>query len=277
MEGKIKFKKKKFGGARRLRPAEDDVDDDEVTSFVSVKSDVRKSKVNRWAKYLTLGEMAEDINEVQQGQLPHSQPQKSQPNQTQQAFKSTEDDEGGVFIHDSKLEVVSNSVQLELSNEKTSLVEDDPMVVDMDTVTSVDSLGAYVNVVNNTFTLKESHYRDTLPTLTQEYDDLDEDTVKPKFDDKEDEDMYDVEIYGEKPRNFNSDMYAFEVLSDASDEAGVKISPVKVSSIDELIGSIQEEAERLRISISTSTGELGTLKMQLERAQTKRQEVVSLL
>lgn len=263
MDGKVKFKKKKFGGARRSRPVEED--DDMEATIGAVKSTVKKTKINKWAKYLSLGEETREKTDAEKAESQR----KNQSNDNQGKGEYIKGDSGDISV-----DSIDIHSQLDVkSTPFVSLAEDDPMVVDIDAVTSVDSLGAYQKVANNTFSLASSHFRDSVPTMANEYDDLDEDP-KPKAVNDDDVEMYDVDAYDEKPRNFDSDMYAFEIMSEASEETGVKIIPVKVASIGELILGLQREVEGLRASVLSSNGELERLKIQMEKAEARRREVV---
>lgn len=260
MESKVKFKKKKFGGARRSRPVEED--DDVEATIGGVRSDVKKTKINRWAKYLSLGEKPD----AEKGESERE----NQSNDKEDEYHISKGDSGDISEDSTDIHH-----QLDVKSTKfVSLAEDDPMVVDIDAVTSVDSLGAYKTMANNTFSLATSHFRDSVPTMANEYDDLDEDP-KPKAVNDDDVEMYDVDEYDEKPRNFDSEMYAFEIMSDVSEPTGVKISPVKVASIGELISGLKREVEGLQASVVSSNGELDRLKIQMEKAEARRREVVS--
>lgn len=282
MEGKVKFKKKKFGGARRSRPVEEGTE--EETNFGAVESNVRRTKVNRWAKYLSLGEESESKDTENTRKEENAGGKEDQAgneeNTAGREYRAggIEDHAGGISDRNVNSNLTDNHINISKST-PASLAEDDPMVVDMDAVMPVDSLGAYTKVASNTFTVTDSHFRDSVPTITREYDDLDEDPNPKKVDDydmdNDDVDMYDAEVYDVKPRTFESDLYAYEIMSDASEEPGVKISPVKVASIGDLISGLKQEVEGLRASILSSNGELNRLKVELDKAAGTRLKVVS--
>lgn len=279
MEGKVKFKKKKFGGARRSRPVEEDTE--EETNFGAVESNVRRTKVNRWAKYLSLGEESESKDTENTSKVENVEGKEDQTgNAAGSEYRAggIEDHAGGISDRIVNSTLTDENINISKST-PASLAEDDPMVVDIDTVMPVDSLGAYTKVASNTFTVTDSHFRDAMPTITRVYDDLDEDPNLKKVDDydvdNDDVDMYDAEVYDVKPRTFESDLYAYEIMSDASEEPGVKISPVKVASIGDLISGLKQEVEGLRTSILSSNGELDRLKVELHKAAATRLKLVS--
>lgn len=247
---KITFKKKKFGARSRVRTLDDadDTDDNATTSFASVKTENLKSQAKkaRWAKYSTLqAETAPIVLEKEENDA-----LLGGNNTTSQSVRS-DDDEGL------------------------------PVVVDlMDVDSKVDSVGAYVTVSNNTFSLAESHFRDAVPTLKQEYEDDDveniENSPQPKDTDiKDDADMYDIEMYAEEKAAFNDDVYAYEILSDASEAATVKIGPVVVSSIKEVIAKLRELAQTHKEEVSSAQQEVETLQAKLQAATAARDRLLA--
>lgn len=249
--GKIKFKKKKFAAKARTRPV--DVDDDGAeSSFSNVKTGTSAtiSKRSRWAKYSSLqAAKPEDNSEI-----------------------SGENDNTNTALTPAEgLAVFSG--------------DDDPMVVDSADleVTNDSSLAAYVTLQNNTFSVSETHFKESVPTLTQEYDDDDVNEVnQPRLPhatvEKDDIDMYDVEAYSEeKPKHFNEDMYAFEIMSDGSDDAIPRIQPQKLGSLDELRLALRERVSALEKAVSDSNSELVHLQNRLEEAKTARAEAIAAL
>lgn len=254
---KIKFKKKRFASSSRSRTFDND-DNDGTTSFTNVKSEIAKakSKKSRWVKYSSL------------------QATESVSNFTENASNVA------------NLSGEGRNEQFNVDKESAGQNEedDDPMVVDaVDTaVNDVDSLAAYVTVASNTFTLNKTYFKDALPTLKQEYDDDVEDIVTnphPKpVDENDDIDIYDIEAYSEeKQAQINDDIYTYEIMSDASEDQTVKIRPVKVSSIDEIIAGLKNNIDTLKHTVLASQAELDTLKQLLLKAQTARADVLAQL
>lgn len=271
-EGKVKFKRKKFAAKLKARKVEieDDTEIGSEESLFGVKNPGfagLNNKRSRWAKYSSL-----------------------QPEETEEEVEKTL--KVGNFGDSGSLNETaltgplhfdlntSESLQSELIS-KTAL-EDDPMVVDSAElqVTNTESSQAYVTVKNNTFSMSESHFREALPVLTQEYEADDVNEVNPPAkpaaaEEKDDMDIYDIETYAEKTREFNDDVYAYEILSDTSEDYIPRIEPHRVTSISEIMDKIREKVLTLEMLVKESDEELEIMREKLEAAKFTRSEIIA--
>lgn len=268
-EGKVKFKKKKFAAKSKARKVEieDELENGSEESLFGAKSSEFasvNSKKSRWAKYSSL-----------------------QPKETEEEAPKTLEVGNSGDSGSLNETALAGSLQIDLNTLVSQLVsetalEDDPMVVDLAElhVANSESSQAYMTVKNNTFSMSESHFREALSVLTQEYEADDVNEVNPPAkpaatEEKDDLDMYDIETYAEKPREFNKDVYAYEIMSDTSEDYIPRIEPHRVTSISEIMGKLREKVSALEQLVKDSDQELEIMRGKLEAAKIARSEIIA--
>lgn len=262
MEHKIRFKKSKFAAGRRSRPAESDLDSDPPSVLGQTKVSQLRPRPNkaRWAKYSELGEKESKREEKEE--------------------KEREEREGEEERQTREKNDVSTSPSSLLPTAHL-LSEDSPVVVE-DALFSQTESGAYTTVKNNTFTLKQSHFRDSGPVLEREYDDAqgvlspsDSGQTKPD----EDINMSDADEFVETgPTQFDREIYDFEILSETSDHTLERqLRRVEVGLVREAIERLELNTKTLKEEIAASLQDLQTLQPQLHQATTARAALVAQL